>query len=1389
MKRGISLVILVFIAFVRVSGQTSLTTCNDTTICLGGTATLSATVTSGSYGTASYTFQTIPYAPEPFSGGTAVCSAFTCSYVSNGKDDCVAGPFDIGFTFCFFSQNYTHFWIGSNGWISFSQPPGSDWDTFTATPIPNSGQFIPKNVIFFPWEDWYPCKNGGQTVNFYNVGTAPNRKLVVYWSASPFYNCANLFGTFQVVLNEQSSIIENNIQSKPLCGNEGATQGVQDSTGTIAFTATGRNDTPWSATNESTRFVPNSLTWYTGGYPGGTIVGYGTPINFSPTVTTTYTAVVQLCDASTATGNVTVTVISAAFTYPVNHYCQSDPNPTPVVVNSGGIFTSAPAGLVFVSNVTGTINLAASAPGIYTITYSITVPCTVSTSHNITINAPPPPPVPVTSYVSRCGQGSVTFGVTPQPGVTIKWYDAPTGGNLLFTGNSVTTNVNVTTHFYAESVTTATTCSSLTRTDVLVVVKPVPVITNTVLSYTVCSGDSIIITLLSSMFNSAFNWRAYSNSFTLSGYSNGSGPVIGQKLVNSGSVFDTVTYAVAATADTCTGDTVRFVVTVKPVFDAIANPASQLICSNTSFNIILTSSHPSTTFTWTATGSSPDVTGFSGGSGNLISQTLINSGTVNQVVTYKIVPFGNGCIGDTAISTVVVRPSPDLTNNPKNKSICNNTSTSLTLTSSIPGTLFTWTTTPSSFNVTGYSNNIIPTFLLNQTLVNTGFTTENVIYHITPHNNGCDGFMTDYTVNVIPVPDVLAVPSSQAICSGQQSNINLNSNVSGTTFSWTASGSSPAVTGYSSGSGSTIAQTISNSVYTIETVTYNITPSVSGCNGITTNYILTVFPVPDLANTPLTKQICSNVTTGIILTSDVPGTLFTWTCSPGSGNISGWSNNPIPAFNLNQILINSGTVNETVTYHITPLANGCTGLVSDYVVTVFPSPDMANNPPSKQICNTTPTNVTLTSNVPGTLFTWTANGSSGNVSGYSNNAVPVTIINQTLQNSGFAFETVTYHVIPHASGCSGMIKDFIVTVNPSPDAYFNPVAQSICSGQTTNIQILSHVPGSVFGWTASGSSANVSGYSAGNGNSIQQTLINSSYSIEAVTYQVSPASNGCPGNVNNVVITVDPLPVVLLSACLDSVTTTNAQPFKLKGGMPPGGSYSGAGVNAGIYYPGVAGPGGHIITYNLTNVFGCNGSSSLTIIVTVPMAFVCGNFLTDIRDNKQYPTIQIGTQCWIAMNLDYGLAIASSMMQRDNCVAEKFCFKDNPANCINYGALYQWDELMNYDNTPAVQGLCPPGWHIPVEAEWTTLFDVYISNGFAGSPLKSTGFSGFNAALDGIAFNNAHWNFNSFATMIWSSTPDGPRKAWAHGMNSINPSVSYYPSLRSNAFSVRCIKD
>jgi uncharacterized protein (TIGR02145 family) len=161
----------------------------------------------------------------------------------------------------------------------------------------------------------------------------------------------------------------------------------------------------------------------------------------------------------------------------------------------------------------------------------------------------------------------------------------------------------------------------------------------------------------------------------------------------------------------------------------------------------------------------------------------------------------------------------------------------------------------------------------------------------------------------------------------------------------------------------------------------------------------------------------------------------------------------------------------------------------------------------------------------------------------------------------------------------------------------------------------------------------------------------------------------------------------------------------------------------------------------------------------------------------------------MAANLNYGNRVPSTDHQRDNCSPEKYCYNDLTANCEQRGANYQWDEIMQYRETPGVQGICPPGWHIPSETDWNTLFAYYINNAFAASPLKYSGYSGYNALLSGTRFLNKTWNYLDFATYFWSSTPYSSLKAWAHAMNDYYPSVSAYPSSRSNAYSVRCVKD
>ena len=123
------------------------------------------------------------------------------------------------------------------------------------------------------------------------------------------------------------------------------------------------------------------------------------------------------------------------------------------------------------------------------------------------------------------------------------------------------------------------------------------------------------------------------------------------------------------------------------------------------------------------------------------------------------------------------------------------------------------------------------------------------------------------------------------------------------------------------------------------------------------------------------------------------------------------------------------------------------------------------------------------------------------------------------------------------------------------------------------------------------------------------------------------------------------------------------------------------------------------------------------------------------------------------------------------------------------GAFYQWDEVMQYQTAEGAQGLCPPGWHVPTEAEWNTLFNFYGGNSRAGQPLQDSLINGFHAQTNGVYYLNSSWSFSDFATIFWTSTPWSATKVISHGMNTIDFSVSLYPAGRGNAFGVRCLRD
>ncbi|MEI6899015.1 MAG: hypothetical protein WCL00_03995, partial [Bacteroidota bacterium] len=110
--------------------------------------------------------------------------------------------------------------------------------------------------------------------------------------------------------------------------------------------------------------------------------------------------------------------------------------------------------------------------------------------------------------------------------------------------------------------------------------------------------------------------------------------------------------------------------------------------------------------------------------------------------------------------------------------------------------------------------------------------------------------------------------------------------------------------------------------------------------------------------------------------------------------------------------------------------------------------------------------------------------------------------------------------------------------------------------------------------------------------------------------------SGNPALSNEITLSGTLAPIVSFTTCFDTVTTINAKPIKLKGGIPLNGTYTGPGVSANTFNPAAAGVGTKTITYSYTNAALCSASKTKTILVQATPAFICGSNLTDIRDGK-----------------------------------------------------------------------------------------------------------------------------------------------------------------------------
>ncbi|MCQ2089567.1 MAG: fibrobacter succinogenes major paralogous domain-containing protein [Fibrobacter sp.] len=219
------------------------------------------------------------------------------------------------------------------------------------------------------------------------------------------------------------------------------------------------------------------------------------------------------------------------------------------------------------------------------------------------------------------------------------------------------------------------------------------------------------------------------------------------------------------------------------------------------------------------------------------------------------------------------------------------------------------------------------------------------------------------------------------------------------------------------------------------------------------------------------------------------------------------------------------------------------------------------------------------------------------------------------------------------------------------------------------------------------------------------------------------------------------------------------------------------------------------------------------------------NTLTDLRDGQVYKTVTIGTQIWMAENLNYaykGVKYSYSSYTSDST---SWCYGNKASNCEKYGRLYTWSAVMDSaaqfsvnagtrcgygktctPNSPH-RGICPEGWHVPTNEEYSTLYTYIGGSSTAGSLLKSTsgwndynGMSGngsdkygFSVLPAGYRYNGGNYNGGNFYgegsyAYMWSASEFNNGYACYQTFNYSYNGVGQ-DGDKERGFSVRCLKD
>jgi gliding motility-associated-like protein len=571
------------------------------------------------------------------------------------------------------------------------------------------------------------------------------------------------------------------------------------------------------------------------------------------------------------------------------------------------------------------------------------------------------------------------YSVTATGGSTYAW-TVPAGASITVGQgtNSITVTWGSTSGNVSVIETNAAGCVG-TAVNLAVTVSPPPTTGAITGDNTVCENQAGDVYSVTATGGSTYAWTVPAGASITAGQGTNSITITWGTTAGNVSVIET-------NSTGCVGAQVDLAVTVSPVPATSAITGSNIVCANSNGIAYSVTDHPGSTYTWTITGG----TQASGGTTNSITVNWGATGAGNV----QVVETNGSCTAPAVNLAITKNPVPITSIIVGSGTVCANSNGVAYLVTNNAGSTYAWTITGGT-QASGTTTNSIT--------VNWGAAGAGNI-QVIETNAGCAGAPVNRAITINGLPGTSAITGTNSVCENTTGVAYSVTSNAGSTYAWT-------ITGGTQASG-----TNTNSI-TVDwgaagAGNVQVVETNGGCSGTPVSLAVTKNAIPATSAITGTNTICENATGVAYSVTNNAGSTYAWTITGGT-QATGTSTNSIT---VDWGAAGAGDV------QVVETNAGCSGPAVNLGVTVNPTPVTSAITGGASICaNTTGESYSVTNNA-GSTYAWTITGGA-QASGTNTNTITV---------DWGAAGAGNVRVVETNAGCSGVLVDLAITINPLP---------------------------------------------------------------------------------------------------------------------------------------------------------------------------------------------------------------------------------------------------------------------------------------------------------------------------------------------------------------------